>query len=352
MSDGTIPREDCPAETRISQGDVIFLLGAGASVDAGIPSVAKLTCELRKRLPDLEEGKSCNRKTFPALFDAISKRDPLAGKNYERFFEWIQLLIKGRQKPFRELTKFELEPRLVKAATDLAWVIADPIRDILREKHQEDSYQPGYLAKLGKFVPNQGRLDVFTTNYDLCVEEAFTNQKIDVTTGFCQHSEEWLPSLFFSPGPRINLYKLHGSLNWYQTDGVVGRPHEVYPPVWEKGKRSELVLGPALKLQSDDPFTTLYSEFHRAVRKAKVCVAIGCGFQDEHIRKPLEYATKRPVCAMTLLNVGPEVPDLGCQGDLGFEVDKYFPIKCGAKAALSGDHIWDKVHCRFGPAGQ
>jgi len=35
--------------------NIIFLLGAGASADAGMPMVAQLTKELRKRLPDLPD---------------------------------------------------------------------------------------------------------------------------------------------------------------------------------------------------------------------------------------------------------------------------------------------------------
>ena len=86
---------------------------------------------------------------------------------------------------------------------------------------------------------------------------------------------------------------------------TVPRWSETYPPEWEQ-PRGELVLGPGTKLQPGDPFVTLYYEFHRAVREAKVCVAIGCSFQDDHVREPLKQATQH---GLTLINVGgPQAP--------------------------------------------
>ena len=74
------------------KGRVIFLLGAGASMDAVFPNVAGLTHELRDRLPHVRDrnGETCAE--FPELFDAIAQHDPEAGRNYERFFEYLELM--------------------------------------------------------------------------------------------------------------------------------------------------------------------------------------------------------------------------------------------------------------------
>ena len=132
---------------------------------------------------------------------------------------------------------------------------------------------------------------MFTLNYDLCVEKAFQNQDIDVTTGFCRAIGRWAPEQFGTVRRGINLYKLHSSLNWTYDDNLQNqRLIENYssslenPPRW--GWDPDLVLGLGLKLQPDDPFVTLYYEFHRALRHAQVCVAIGFSFQDKHITTP------------------------------------------------------------------
>ena len=344
MNHAATPHSVCSIDTVMPKSDIMFLLGAGASMDAGLPNVADLTREMRKRLPELKDETGGVCTAFPDLFDFIACHDPGSRNNYERFFEWIALIRRVKEHPFRKLTTLNLPPHLSEAASKLAWVIADPIRDILSDCHQGPSYQPDYLAKLGEFIPEKGRLDVFTTNYDLCVEDALTGQEIDFTTGFCRETKVWSPSLFVACGRGINLYKMHSSLNWYQRDGVVGFPHEVYPPKWNQGLRPELILGPGLKLQHDEPFVTLYSKFHKALRQAKVCVIIGCGLQDTHIRGPLKQATWR---GLHLVNVGPQVPSTGSENSMGFENGHYHPIRSNARDALSGDirSVLSSIRC-------
>ena len=67
------------------KGRVIFLLGAGASMDAVFPNVAGLTHELRDRLPHVRDrnGETCAE--FPELFDAIAQHDPKRGGTTNAF---------------------------------------------------------------------------------------------------------------------------------------------------------------------------------------------------------------------------------------------------------------------------
>jgi len=256
-------------------GPTIFLLGAGASADAGMPLVAELTRELRQRLHSDADFRCAE------LFDALTKCDPEIASNYERFFEWIQLLIKLQTKPFRQLVSgYVVDQELLNAAQHAPFLVKSPICDILRSRRQCTSYRPGYFGGLRKFIPASGRLKVFTTNYDLCLEDGCQNEGIDVVTGF-DSKGRWRPSCSEGTARGINLYKLHGSLNWGQlSERIVS-----YPLDWDG--EPELVLGPGKKLQHDEPFVTLYAEFHRALRRAKTLVAIGCSFRDDHIRRPV-----------------------------------------------------------------
>lgn len=276
-----------------TMGAAIFLLGAGASRDAGMPLVQQVTKELRDRLP-AHHGPNGPQPEFPDLFDRLADYDPVVRDDYERFFEWLDYLSKGLREGFREAVAFKLEHRLVDAVPFLRFGIGAVVKDILSSRHNDSQYQPGYFAKLGDFLPEHGRLKVFTTNYDLCVEDGCRAQGIDVVTGF-KHPPDigrWTPSLFQKSGPGINLYKLHSSLNWRPVGDLERHwPIEYYPPQWNRAP--ELILGPGSKLQHDEPFVTLYAEFHKAVRGAKVCVAIGCSWRDPHISAPLTDASRR-----------------------------------------------------------
>ena len=321
-------------ETTIPEGRVIFLLGAGASKDAGFPLVDGLTYELRKCLPYVTGLNGEIRDEFPELFDAVAHLDPEAKKNYERFFACLELMTPRLEKPSQKLTSLNLEERLAKAAPDLMFSIATPIVKELRRCHLD--YHPDYLKGLIEFVPPADRLKVFTLNYDLCVEKALQNLGMDVTTGFSRTTGRWTPELFGNGGRGINLYKLHGSLNWIYDDNLENQQlTEDYssplenPPEWGRGP--QLVLGPGNKLQFDDPFVTLYYEFHQALKQAKVCVTIGFSFGDNHITVPLIQAKQR---GLAIVDVRPNA--IGGEG--------HNPIQSNAKEAFESCEIWRIVY--------
>lgn len=322
------------AHAGTGMSSAIFLLGAGASMDAGMLSVAQLTASLRERLPSLRDINGNTRAEFLALFEAIARHDDEVPQNYERFFEWLVLMRQGQKAPFHKLVRFELEQPLVTAAGEIAFVIKQPICEILRSRHECSTYRPGYLAKLGDFLPEQGRLRVFTTNYDLCIEDACRAEGIDVKTGFHPDSGQWCPSLFRNEAPGINLYKLHGSLNWGLSDDLSDLEYrplvERYPPRWDK--EPELILGPGSKLQPDDPYAALYAEFHRAIRQAKVCIAIGYSFRDNHIKMPVRRASHR---GMTVIDVNPSAEE--------WTFDCYTKIRMGAKEAFESGKVLNAV---------
>lgn len=333
MSDDSATPRDWPIEIAIPEGKVIFLLGAGASKDAGFPLVDGLTHELKKALPYLTDINGKTRDEFPKLFDAVVARDPKAEKNYEHFFACLELMTPGPEKPSRNLISFNLEEHLLQAVPDLACSIAKPIVEELRKCHLD--YQPGYLAKLGDFAPKEGRLKVFTLNYDLCVEKAFRGQDIDLTTGFCRATGRWAPELFDTTERGINLYKMHGSLNWTYDDNLEDqRLIETYSSSLEKrptwGRGPDLVLGPENKLQSDDPYVTLYYQFHRALWQAQVCVAVGFSYGDRHMTTPLLQAMQR---GLTLVDVRPDA--IGQPG--------HCSIRSKAKEAFENCEIWNAV---------
>jgi hypothetical protein len=294
-----------------------------------MPLVAELTDELRRRLPDVRDINGHKRPEFLALFEAIALHDDEVSKNYERFFEWLALLHQGQIEPFRRVMGFKLEQRLVTAAIDLEFVIKVPIWEILRSRHQGAMYQPGYLSKLSDFLLERGRLKVFTTNYDLCIEDACRARGVDLITGFCPRTGQWGP-LFRGRVPGINLYKLHGSLNWGLSDDLKAsgdRPLiERYPPQWDK--EPALILGPGSKLQPDDPYATLYADFHQAVRQAKVCVAVGCSFRDNHLKEPIRTASHH---GMMVVDVNPS--------PIEWNFHRYKKIPLGAKKAFESGEI-------------
>jgi SIR2-like domain len=74
-----------------------------------------------------------------------------------------------------------------------------------------------YLDPLLKFLNVCSPLNIFSTNYDVCIEllcKSRRNKKKYVT-GF---NPTWNPQVFEESETDIRLYKLHGSVTWYKTD--------------------------------------------------------------------------------------------------------------------------------------
>lgn len=317
--------------------EIIFFLGAGASVDAGMPTVAQFTQSLKESLANLRDVDGIPRPQFKQFFDLVSEQDHTVEENYERFFEWVKLVLNVRREPYRELIDLRIPPGLLDVITSLPFVIGHEVISLLR------SYQtsPAYLARLDEFLPESGRLKIFSLNYDCCVEDACHAAKIDLTTGFDPSTGGWNPSLFAKREQGINLYKLHGSLSWYQMYPYIEElSHgcsifELSPEmVSERTKKPandcypELVLGPGDKKQSDDPFLTLLSKFHHSLYRADVCVVIGYGYRDDHINAMLSQALR---AGLSIVNVSPSD-----SGRRFRSQERYDHLPSAAKEALEG----------------
>jgi hypothetical protein len=191
--------------------ECIFLLGAGASVDAGMAMVRPLTEQLKHRLANIPDVHGNLRPEFRQIFDLIEAHDPSVAGNYERWFEWIRLLLDVQREPFRQIVAVRFDRPLREAMAHLPFVVGGEIARVFGSCQCD----PGYLARLVDFIPAQGRLKVVSLNYDCCLEETCQSAGIGLTTGFDSMTKRWNPSFFRTEVPGINLYKLHGSLRWH-----------------------------------------------------------------------------------------------------------------------------------------
>ena len=297
-----------------NENDLIFLLGAGASVDAGLPTVANLTQDLRKNLLTLSDNNGAPRPEFGELFEFIARIDPTVEGNYELFFEWVRLLLDVQKEPFRKIIIAKISDSLIEAAAHLTFVVGGEVARILESKRPS----PDYLGRLADFLPEKGRLKVFTLNFDCCLEDACQAAGVTLTTGFGPIKRKWKPSLFRSRSKGINLYKLHGSLGWYGTRDfrlsgqckyvhMELRPEERknFPTYFEVSSKPRLVLGPGSKMEPDDPFPTLFCNFQSSLSCAKMCIIIGYSYQDPYINDALERASDTGI---RIIDVNPSGP--------------------------------------------
>lgn len=171
------------------------------------------------------------------------------------------------------------------------------------------------------------RINVFTTNYDLFIEDAATrNNNLLFNDGFNKRMNVWA-DLEFDPGsynhsvsatgnlynykvelPVVNLIKLHGSLSWEYFKGkLIYNIGEKKPLAFASpAELKKWVLGHALILPRKEKFkeTLLENVYYDLLRtysneldkEATLLLVFGFSFADEH----LETLTKKALRNATL----------------------------------------------------
>lgn len=277
--------------------EIIVLLGAGASVDAGISNSPMMIREVEKLI-----GNEWSR--FKPLYNYVKGAIFYAESIDGRFGEQVPYNIEVLVNTLDELRKKEKHPlypfvgawnpQLVEVAGGGFKNVTDFRKEIVK-KLQEwialDRYDVAdYFQGLMRFQQQyQFPLRVFTLNYDLCVERACMSASVE--RGFdSARIWDWRR---FDDNPNdpkdLFLYKLHGSSDWKrdvnQKITYVDSPNRIPPD------EVALIFGTTYKLQYVDPFLFFAYEFRRrTLDDARLIVSIGYGYGDEHINGILGQA--------------------------------------------------------------
>lgn len=158
------------------------------------------------------------------------------------------------------------------------------------------------IQKLAKRAVEKPRVKLFTTNYDLCLEEAASRLGVILIDGFSHSAEQRFNRDYFHhdlvrrpiSGTRadyidgvFHLYKLHGSIDWRRrADSVVIRSrspdNSVLKPV--------LIYPRSTKYQEafETPYLDMFAALQGALREPDTTVIVsGFGFADDHISSPI-----------------------------------------------------------------
>ena len=303
------------APTVFKYNEIILLLGAGASVEAGIPDSNDMVREIEDAVSGDDPNWRCYKSLYRYIRSSVFYADGLDGVfgdavpfNIERL---VNVLDELRQKERHTLYPFvgAWNPKLVDVAgTEFEHVrkFRDAIIGILRSQwvalpqREEADYYKGLLRFQKEY---EYPLRVFSLNYDLCVEE--TCGRENVKRGFSEREWDWRLFEETSDDPvALLLYKLHGSTDWYFTED--GRVSYYDSTSSITNDDIALIFGTSYKLQYVDPFLFLAYELRRwTLDTARVIVCIGYGFNDDHINGILQQSLRQNRGRKLLAVIGP-----------------------------------------------
>ncbi len=292
--------------------DIVFLLGAGCSADAGFLTSSDMISDLENLIRGKTDKKDdVNWTDFQRLYycvkSSIMYADGIKGEfggeksiNIERLVNALTALEKKEEHalyPFVANWSMNLEKILKHNWTTVEEFHKAILRKLRTWVTSRNYDRSDYYAKLFDFRSEfQFPLRVFTLNYDLCVEQ--NARKANLEKGYLERGfdedRNWVWGRFEDsekPWIGIYLYKMHGSIDWEKDElgnltfaddtGNVTTPH--------------LIFGTDYKLQYIDPYLFFASEFRRYTLQSRLIIAIGYGFGDEHINEMLGQALRADI---------------------------------------------------------
>ncbi|PZW64179.1 SIR2-like protein [Pseudomonas sp. URMO17WK12:I6] len=154
-------------------------------------------------------------------------------------------------------------------------------------------------------IDRKNAIEVFTTNYDLLVEQSLEDLEVPYFDGFVGARRSFFDLRAVEdnliPKHWTRLWKIHGSINWYQEfhDGQkrVFRSSEV------KEEASHLIYPSHLKYEESRkmPYLALIDQLTRFVRKkSSLLILCGYSFNDGHLNDAIVNALKANPTAMVL----------------------------------------------------
>ncbi|HEV2224520.1 MAG TPA: SIR2 family protein [Candidatus Acidoferrales bacterium] len=284
--------------------DIIFLLGAGASAEAGIPVSGEMI--------NLVE-KSLKAGTEQGLYHHVKSAIHFSAGLKGRFGNAVPFNIETLVNTLYELERNEEHPLypFIAAWSSRFVALAGPdfgevrrfrqriLADLKKWMCPEDSAKADYYRGLIALQRDLNYpLHVFSLNYDLCVEGLNTSE-FRVETGFANfgpsHSWDWERFVDMETSnniaPQLVLYKLHGSINWKRSPETkelfcVQQIESV------DAEKMEVIFGREFKLEAADPYLFFAYKFRDLSLVTKLIVTLGYGFGDVHINKMLTQSLR------------------------------------------------------------
>ena len=150
------------------------------------------------------------------------------------------------------------------------------------------------LISIKSNLLTRSSISFFTTNYDTLLEDALALENIAVNDGFSGSAIGfWNPEHSFSNAAEINIFKLHGSVDWIKNDenGLIRNRYGVN---YIKDLEDVLIYPQATKYieAQKDPFALIFSKLRERLNTLtdNLLICLGYSFGDDHINLEIENA--------------------------------------------------------------
>ncbi len=267
---------------------IIYLLGAGASFCAGLPGTLQLADAVRSQLLNMP------RSMFEEITQFLLDNNGIENPNIEEILSELYHRLSGAGLGHRN------RERLKTTFEEVCQCIQNILKVDAPTEYHKDFISRIVSRREAEPAKKAPPAQIFTTNYDLLIELACEESHMVAINGFEGiFRRRWNPGCFdydigrattHAKTPRfelsarhILLYKLHGSLSWFEDNGEF---YEDNTPL--VSKRNPLIIYPSRLKYAESirpPFDWLFRKFGAEVSGANLLICIGYRFADTNLNQ-------------------------------------------------------------------
>ncbi len=264
-----------------------------------IPDVAGLTKYVSEEIIKEIEVKEGDNRSMGVCYGLLIEEIKKTGKpipNIEDILSFVRGMkqISVGSKDIRGFDELEL--------INLEIIICKKIAEKLKVSLPDNKTPYHKLAKWIHNIERETSIEIFTTNYDLLLEEAFEYIAVPYFDGFVGSRQPFfdLRAVEDSLIPKhwSRLWKIHGSINWY-----LKNDKDVYRSTSLEECDSYIIHPSHLKYDQSRkmPYLALIDRLNKFLRQnSAVLIMSGYSFSDEHLNDTILNALKANPTAMVI----------------------------------------------------
>lgn len=338
--------------TALNSTNLVILTGTGSSYAAANASPKPQPAGMREVWAAVKD--KVGEPTFTAVCKSFPSA-PITEQNIERLLTLCKLHLE-----LNETAKDNVTKRIRKFVPDAEQAILSRV-DFVDAQTNLDAHAT-IIQRVSRRGNRKPRTRIFTTNYDLCFEEAARRHRFTVIDGFSHALDQVYDRGHFNfdivrrdhgkEGPDyienvFHLYKLHGSIDWrrvgpdiVRSRGPEGDPVLIYP---RSSKYQE---------SFEAPYLDMIGALQTSLREPDTALVVaGFGFNDDHLSRPILSAVESNM-SLRLIVCDPVFLDAGTLASAGQVATNEWPtpnrfLKNFLGLAKAGDPRLHLINGRF-----
>jgi len=263
----------------------LIILGSGASVPFGLPSMWKLGEYLKNTLHFDNDVDNAQLEVFK--------------KNLEESNDLEKALL-----------GIQLNDNVLRAVIEATWnLIAEADLQAYEQFVLNGKEVPLVILMKHLLSTTNRKLSIVTTNYDRIAEYSASTAEAFICTGYAQnyigHFSDSIHTNALANikgySGQVNIWKVHGSLDWFETPVK----ENIHLPLRRNIPQDykPLIVTPGLSKYAEthnEPYRTIFAQADTEIQNANGYLCIGYGFNDVHVQpKLIQQIKTKPIIVIT-----------------------------------------------------